>query len=155
MSKGKFVEVAKVLPLQDDRRWYYIPGFNGYEISNDGYVRSMKHWKKYPTGLLIQSKKDVFELSNDNCERVRISRDEIMKLAMEHAEEYTKRSYPRPTYVCDYTSRNKRCFRPPKEKPRESDHYITPKFTVIHDEVKYDCPIYDLLGRNIYYGNKR
>lgn len=61
--------------IYDDRLWYYIPGFNGYEVSNDGYVRSMKHWRKYPYGILIKPKsinngEAIFELSNDNNERI-------------------------------------------------------------------------------------
>ena len=50
-----FVRVENYInPMSQDIWWYYIPGFNGYEISNTGIVRSMKHYKKYPYGILIR-----------------------------------------------------------------------------------------------------
>lgn len=56
--RNKFTLVEDILGVYNDRVWYYILHYNGYEISNDGYIRSMKHYRKYPFGLLIEPKKD-------------------------------------------------------------------------------------------------
>lgn len=152
---GNFVEVADVLGLNSERLWYYIEGFNGYEISNDGYLRSMKHYKKYPTGILIRPKtKDgqTFELSNDYNQRVKISLKELWNIAINN--KFTHYGYPRKTYICDNASRNIKAFIPPKPK-REERRDIIPKFTIIKEETTNPiCPIYDLLGRGIYYGRQ-
>ena len=52
--KHVYTPVEYVLNPYDDRLWYYIPGFNGYELSNDYYIRSMKHYRKYPFGILLE-----------------------------------------------------------------------------------------------------
>ena len=150
---GNFIEVADVLGFDPQRLWYYIEGFNGYEISNDGYIRSMKHYKKYPTGMLIRPKtKDgqTFELSDDYNRRIKISKSELWNIAMN--SKYVQAGYPRSTHISDNASRNIKAFLPPQPK-YEGRTGIIPKFTIIKEE-KTDpiCPVYDLLGRNIYYG---
>ena len=51
----RFTPIQDVLDIYDPNRlWYNIPNFNGYEISNDNYIRSMKHYMKYPYGILIK-----------------------------------------------------------------------------------------------------
>ena len=55
-QRRKFNDVKYFLDIYDQNRlWYFIPqpGFNGYEVSNDGYVRSIKYYMKYPYGILI------------------------------------------------------------------------------------------------------
>lgn len=109
----KYIAVENVLNIFDiNRHWLFIPqpGFNGYEISNDGYVRSMKHFKKYPYGIIIkpvqsESNDPVFELSDDNNKRKRIKHSEIMNLALNNTSQSL--SYPRATVVTDISSRNK------------------------------------------------
>ena len=44
----KYTPVENCLNIYEPRYWFYIPGFNGYELSNDGFVRSMKHYRRYP-----------------------------------------------------------------------------------------------------------
>lgn len=155
--KGKFIEVADVLGLGPERRWLYIPGYNGYEISTDGYLRSMKHYKKYPTGILIRpvSGTDTFEISNDHNKRVRVNINELKQLA--EANKFVIADYPRKTYVCDMAPRNNRAFIPNESKPKD-EAYITPKFTVIKETqqvVEKKCPVYDLLERGLYYGREK
>ena len=104
-----FIPLEQFLNPADDRWFYYIPGFNGYEISNDGYVRSMKHYKKYPFGILIQPKKrngkvvdpedPTFELSNNNNERVAVKRSQLQYLAA--TCKYHVTGYPRRTCITD------------------------------------------------------
>lgn len=114
MGKSKYTPVESVLNIYDERWWYYIPGFNGYEVSNDGYVRSMKHYRIYPYGILIQKVKrepygsyqdPVYELSDDNNKRHRIRLSQIIHLAM--TNQFSVAGYPRATIITDSGSRNK------------------------------------------------
>lgn len=147
-----FIPLEQFLNPEDDRLFYYIPGFNGYEISNDGYIRSMKHYKKYPFGILIQPKKNkngkvtnpndpIFELSNNNNERIIIKRSELWNLAFGNKDQIA--GYPRRTYITDTSSRNQRIFVKKKPKPQLSNSIIIPKFTIIDKEDKpnIQCPV--------------
>lgn len=116
-------------PYNSDLWWYYIPGFNGYEISNTGIVRSMKHFRKYPFGILIRPREtkdpmDLFtknygdltyELSDNNNERQVIRRSELLALASSNPYHVT--GYPRRTVVSDVSPRNLRCFIQKKADP--------------------------------------
>jgi hypothetical protein len=119
MRKNTFTPVEAVLNLNDSRLWYYIPGYNGYEISDDYYVRSMKYFKKYPYGILLKPKTDkngnilfpndpVYELSNNQNERYQLHLSQIMELAKSNP--YPISGYPRLTCVTDNSSRNQRVF---------------------------------------------
>jgi hypothetical protein len=111
----RFIPIESVLDIYDTNRyWMYLPGFNGYEISNDGYVRSMKHYMKYPYGILIQKVKrgkyadspdPLFELSDDDNKRQRIRLSQLMELAMKN--QFIVYGYPRATIVTNSGSRNK------------------------------------------------
>ena len=118
-----FVRVENYInPMSQDIWWYYIPGFNGYEISNTGIVRSMKHYKKYPYGILIRPKEIsdplelftkvfpelTYELSDNNNERKVIKRSELQYLAS--SNQYQIQGYPRRTIITDISPRNMRCF---------------------------------------------
>lgn len=113
--KVRFTPIEDVLNIFDESRyWLYIPGFNGYEVSNDGYVRSMKHFRKYPCGILIKavdrepyksSTDPLYELSDDNNKRQRIRLSQIMHLAA--TNQYAVRGYPRATVVTSVSGRNK------------------------------------------------
>ena len=99
-----------------------VAGFNGYEISNDGYLRSMKHFRKYPFGILIKpvevgSDGAIFVLSNDQNERIRININDLFKLAKESSTIVS--GYPRDTIVSDVSSRNKYAFLT-KTKPKNN-----------------------------------
>lgn len=113
--RRQFTAVESVLNIYDNNRvWYYIPGFNGYEVSNDCYIRSMKHYLKYPYGILISpvtrepygsSCDPLFEISDDNNIRRRIRLSQIIHLAQ--TSNYHACGYPRATIITDPTSRNK------------------------------------------------
>ena len=133
MKNDKYAHVVDVIGYGDDvnRLWYYIPGFNGYEISNDGYVRSMKHWRRYPYGILLQPLKNsnlsnpTFTLTNNDNDRVNVSRSTLIELAKKNL--YVK-NYPRKTYETDMDSRN-RIVMNPKKKPKLDDTKVfTPTF---------------------------
>jgi len=140
---NKFIPIETVLSFYDDRYFYYIPGFNGYEVSNDGIVRSMKHYKKYPFGILIKPRKNkkgivdqdpVYELSNNQNERVSIRLSQIMQLARENPYHVT--GYPRRMNITDIAPRNQRCFIKKKIKypPVDNTHPRSPRFTIICEE---------------------
>lgn len=151
----KFILVENALNIYDERLWYYIPGYNGYEISSDGYIRSMKHYRKYPFGILIQPKKrkgkvinpqdPIFVLTNNQNERVDIPLSHIIKLAK--SNEYTITGYPRRTYQTDIAPRNQRYFIKNKANSQQADKTITksPKFTIIRD-TEVICPIESING---------
>lgn len=162
--KNKFTLVEDVLGVYSDRVWYYIPHYNGYEISNDGYIRSMKHYRKYPFGLLIEPKKNRkgeilqpirYELSNDNNEREVLTLDEIKNLAYNNPR-FNTMGYPRKTFSTDISSRNQRYFvRKKQDNVQPNKRLIYPKFTVIKEDSNPNiiCPIESING-GIYYGRK-
>lgn len=115
VHKKRFIPIEDVLNIFDENRlWYYIPSFNGYEVSNDGYLRSMKHYRKYPYGIIIQpvdrdSYKDscdpLYEISDDNNKRQRIRMSQLVHLAA--TNQFAVRGYPRTTIITNSGSRNK------------------------------------------------
>lgn len=130
MSRKSFTPVENYIdPYSTEIWWYYIPGFNGYEISNNGIVRSMKHFKKYPFGLLVKPREVTnvlqlfaeeydeltYELSDNNNERQLIKRSELLNLAFNN--KYPVSGYPRSTIITDVASRNQRCFIQRKTNP--------------------------------------
>jgi hypothetical protein len=38
---AKLYPVELVLNIYDYRLWYFLPGYTGYEVFNEGYIRSM------------------------------------------------------------------------------------------------------------------
>ena len=167
--KGRFTLVEDILDIESDRLWYYIPGFRGYEISDDGYIRSMKHYKKYPFGILIQPKKNkdgqiicpddpTYELSDNNNERVLVNFSHLKYLS-----ETTKNKiggYPKRTCITNTGSRNQRIFIK-NTKPEFSKERFFPKFNIIRkDELEVNkitkriCPIESINNPEEYYGRK-
>lgn len=163
----KFIAVEDVLNIYDPNIWwYYIPGFNGYEVSNTLLVRSMKHHAKFPLGILVKPKKygkdPSFELSNNNNERVTIRLSQIVHLAKTNP--YAVYGYPRLTIWTDCASRNMRCFlkrQIPTVMLDETPKF--PKFTIIDEadpkdkfkiKMKEDVivPIVSVDGYDTYYG---
>ena len=51
-------EVKNMNYYDDNRRWICINGYNGYEYSNDGLLRSMKNFKVNPMGKLLKKYKN-------------------------------------------------------------------------------------------------
>ena len=105
--RKQFVSIESVLDVAEPRWWYYIPGFNGYEISNDGYLRSMKHYRTYPFGILVKRKKDgvdpSYELTGNDGERHLIHHSQIVHLV--NTSEYKVAGYPRQTCITNYGGR--------------------------------------------------
>ena len=119
------------------RLWYPIPGYNGYEISDDGYVRSMKHFKQYPTGLLLRVKghstshDPIFELSDNNNRRIRLKRSTLWDLAIHNP----RGVIPRYTLERNIGSRNKILMDPYRnEGEREGERTKRTLFNLLPDE---------------------
>ena len=133
-----FIEVDKRLGLDNNRVWYYIEGYNGYELSNDGYLRSMKHYKKYPYGILLRGTTDkktgdiIYELTDDQNQRVHIGLSTLSIIAqnssynIDHAN-----GYPRRTSITDIASRNQKCSIHPKSVNSKLKEYHKVSFTII------------------------
>lgn len=140
---SKFIPIESVLDINDQNIWwYYIPGFNGYELSSNGLVRSMKHFKKYPFGILIKTRDKVrsedpsFELSDNNNERVIIRLSQLQHLA--RTNPYAVQGYPRRTICTDIAPRNMRAFIKKQIKVQPLDNTTRfPKFTVIDEEDQF------------------
>lgn len=104
------IRVEKVFDVASDAQlWYQIPGFNGYEMSDYGFVRSMKFFQRAPVGILIKpDKKEYYTLSNNNNDRIKISRMDLWDLVCNNPNPHP--SYPRRTNQTDCYSRNRRMF---------------------------------------------
>ena len=54
----------------DNRRWICINGYNGYEYSNDGLLRSMKNYKQNPYGKLLKKYKTISKMKEASLEEL-------------------------------------------------------------------------------------
>lgn len=120
-------------PFDSSRLWMAITGYNGYELSNDHYVRSMKHYRQYPYGLLITPKKDkngeilhpedpIFELSDNNNNRCNLKLSEIINIVNKNKNNMP--GYPRYTWQQDISPRNDRHFVKKEQKYPPLDNTI-------------------------------
>ena len=172
------IDVIEALGYDPKRKWYPISGFRGYEISNDGYLRSMKLNKSHPHGILLKPKESkygskTFELTSDNGARVTMPLSKLMQMT------YSDRNGGiRQTSDIIAGARNKRAFQVqtqydstvhevvPELKPmftvvpdKPEDRPASFNFTTIPDyqpQIKREiiCPIYDL-EEKVYYGSQR
>lgn len=83
--------------------WYMIEGFNGYEINKDGQVRSMKMMYANPGRLLKMDKHGYYTLSNNENKRVRIHKDELLRIVFHSGLDLV----PRPENAVYLGGRNK------------------------------------------------
>lgn len=136
-----------------ERLWYPIQGFNGYEISDDFYLRSMKHYKLYPYGILIKAQKskdgtDYYVLSDNSNRRRKMSITELMPKAFNN--QFQK---PRKTNEVNIGSRNQVILDP--DPKRFGGEPITPKFTIEDDQgtIIYDSSTVHGREMEKLYGN--
>ena len=133
MAGRKYCPIETVLNIYETRYWYSIPGFRGYEISNDHYIRSMKHFNKYPFGIMLTPKKKdannpVFELSDDFDKRISMSLNEIIELVRKSPVEP---GYPRGTIVTNRSSRNLKIVK----NQNKSNFSPTNKYHMVYDPI--------------------
>lgn len=119
----------------DNRRWICINGYNGYEYSNDGLLRSMKNFKVNPTGKLLKKYKNkkgyYYILSDNNNQRKKVYEQEIIDIINSDKVPRIRR-----TYETDIDARN-RIFTKPrtsKQKINLNKYVGIPKFTIIDKE---------------------
>lgn len=123
--KGEFIPIETILNINDDSiLWYAIDGFNGYELSTTGIIRSMKHYKKYPFGIYIKPKSIskynvIYELSDNNNKRVSINKDNIITRVRNNPYKYHA-GYPRHTIMTDISSRNNGVFVKRNQEPTKN-----------------------------------
>ena len=86
--------------------WYMIEGFNGYEINEEGVVRSMKMMNANPGHVLKLDKNGKYTLSNNQNKRVRITPQELLDIVFNSGNELK----PRPENAVYLGSRNKRFY---------------------------------------------
>ena len=87
-NNGKIPVDAVMNIWSDARLWANIPGFNGYQLSDDYIVRSFKFKRIYPYGTIVTPKKEykdkpldnVYELSDNDNMRIEITAFELGKL---------------------------------------------------------------------------
>ena len=182
MSCDKFTPLEDIMNIFDPSvLWLYIPGFNGYEISTNGYIRSMKHYRKHPYGILIKpvqrepyknSSDPLYELSDDNNKRQRIRYSQLAELANKNP--YEVAGYPRKTIICNSGSRNKfvkndqgayiKVYNGSKRVSKKVENIHYTKFTVLQNGTErpnmqykqsdYECPISSIdPNSHEYYGN--
>ena len=116
----------------DNRRWICINGYNGYEYSNDGLLRSMKNFKVNPMGKLLKKYKKkkgyYYILSDDNNNRKKVYEQEILDIIRSDKVPRIRR-----TYETDIDARNRIFTKPRTSRQKINlDKYIgIPKFSII------------------------
>lgn len=154
--RSKPIPVETVLDINEARMWHYIPGFRGYELSDDGYVRSTKNFNVYPYGMLLRpvSSKggNTFMLSNDDNKRVKISVEQLKELVKN--DKFKHAGFPRATLLNNASSRNQQAFVKKEPKPKPSDKIFMPRFTIVHETevINKGNPLYDLRTGGDYLG---
>lgn len=112
-NNGK-IPIDYIVDIYDNRRqWAAIPGFFGYQISNDYLIRSYKYKSKYPFGILVvpkrKSKKDpmnaIYEISDNDNMRIEISLADILNLVNSQQAQLFNTTWTLP--ILD-SARNKR-----------------------------------------------
>ena len=114
--------------------WYMIKGFNGYEINEQGIVRSMKMMHANPGGLLKQykDKKGLYYiLSNNENKRVKIYVQDLINIVFNSGNKLVAR----PENSIYLGGRNKRFYFDSGINP-ESDKQFRMDFSdlIIKDE---------------------
>lgn len=170
MAKNNFAAVEDFLNIFDmNRYWFYIPGYNGYEVSNDGYLRSMKHYVKYPYGILIRpikrepygsSTDPTFELSDNNNVRRKIRLSQLIHLAA--TNQFYVPGYPRGTIITNTMPRNDiNAIR--MQQPIIDGTMRYAKFTIVQKgtempRMEYSGPMVKIpvnsITGDVYYGRK-
>ena len=92
------------------------PDYKGYQISNTGLVRSMKFFKKYPYGILLEPTNGIVKISNSLNQTIQV---DIMNIF----NSKKKSDFVIPTYSTYTRSRNP---------------LITSKSKIMKDKKKYN-----------------
>ena len=99
--------------------WYMIKGFNGYEINEQGTVRSMKMMNANPGYLIKLHKKGYYTLSNNENKRVKMTPGELLSIVFHEGNELV----PRPDDAIYLGSRNKHFYFDEGVNPKYDNPY--------------------------------
>jgi hypothetical protein len=107
-----FLPVEAVFDLNTDRqKWYYIPGYNEYEISDHWNVRSMKSGSGHAYGVLLLVTNGCCDIHSSNGVGKRMPISEMWRLAMEWLDQNPHQTeYPVSTGTPRKICRTKRAF---------------------------------------------
>ena len=76
----KNVKPIEYLGIYDNLMWCDLaPQYPGYQLSNTGIIRSMKFYKKYPYGIIIESNNGIVKISNSLNQTEQINIEDLMK----------------------------------------------------------------------------
>lgn len=124
-----------------EKIWICIKKYNGYEISTDGIVRSMKNYMKYPTGIFIKRYKDskgyYYFLTNNSNEREKVYVEDLLELVNNDPNPIRRQFYD-----TDISSRNKIINKSKKKKIDNKEFIGIPRFTIIDEEQKKVVPFH-------------
>lgn len=132
-------------PYDTSILWFPIKGYNGYELCNLGFIRSVKNHNSYPFGTLLKFSKiknDKYYILSDNNN----TRRKVLLLEIQSIVSQDTSVYARFGYVVDYRqSRNSRKFirfdyhdksNIVKEaRPVSKEKVFMPSFTIQKDEI--------------------
>ena len=124
--------------------WYTIRDFNGYEwCPTLEMLRSLKSSKAHPYGVLVKEKNNKYEITNNNNQRVKISKNDLIMRVNFSFGHYTwevNNTHPRnfrmgilPQAEVDKDTTLISKPRPIK-KGNQDKNLIIPKFTIKSDE---------------------
>lgn len=99
--------------------WYMIEGFNGYEINEEGIVRSMKMMNANPGHLLKLDKYGYYTLSDNKNKRVRRTPQQLIDLVFNSGLPLK----PRNENAVYMGSRNKHFYFDEGIYPKEDNNY--------------------------------
>jgi len=60
------------------------PQYPGYQLSNTGIIRSMKFYKKYPFGILLEAGNNIYKLSNSLNQVEQVNINDLIKIRREY-----------------------------------------------------------------------
>lgn len=125
-------------PLYYELPYYEIRGYNGYRISMEGLLQTLKNYKVEPHGHFLQPKFDrkghgYYILSNDKNERKKVYIDELLKLAR----------IDRPHGLMDGTYSSRNILTRKKHGASDTETYSLPSFSslIIDNKPKLKVPV--------------
>lgn len=92
MAKSRIIYPTElVVDIYDPNiLWFKITDFPGYEISNNGYLRSFKSANKYPYGIILEyyhSNGCYYSMTNSNNNRYQLSSEFIWDQLVDRFQE--------------------------------------------------------------------
>lgn len=100
--------------------WYMIEGFNGYEINEQGVVRSMKMMKANPGHQIKLYDEGYYILSDNKNRRVKRTPQELLDIVFNSGNPLVER----PEHAIYLGSRNKRFYFDEGIYPKDENTHV-------------------------------